>query len=316
MPAFGRSGIHSGSTVGITWTFVVGNISAPEHGRSPAEFSMVSSDPTLLAMLAMKWRQWFATGSLVAGAVMAFALSSCSTLERTVVETPLIEGATFAGNKACYECHTNYTRGFPSSAHARVHVGDAALKGQVGCEACHGPGSKHIAAGGGRGRFIVNPGKDSAACLTCHLQTHAEFRLPQHHPVLEGKLNCAQCHNPHGSDIMKSAGTGLAMARLNESCAPCHREQARPRAYEHAAMREGCTACHVPHGSINAKMLVERDNNLCLKCHAQVQGGGVPAGQVVIGTINHSSFLSRGACWSAGCHSAVHGSNVSPNLYY
>lgn len=271
-----------------------------------------------MVMPALKWRQWLATGSLAAGAVMAFALSSCSTIERTVVEMPLIEGATFTGNKACYECHTNYTRSFPSSAHARVHVGDAALKGQVGCEACHGPGSKHIAAGGGRGRFILNPGKDPAACLNCHLQTHAEFQLPQHHPVLEGKLNCAQCHDPHGSDIMKASGTGLAMARLNESCAPCHREQARPRVYEHAALREGCTACHVPHGSINAKMLVERDNNLCLKCHAQVQGGTVPVGQVVIGTINHSArgFLNRGACWSAGCHSAVHGSNVSPNFYY
>jgi predicted CXXCH cytochrome family protein len=269
-------------------------------------------------MLAMKWRQWLTTGSFTAGALMAFALSSCSTIERTVVETPMIEGATFTGNKSCYECHTNYTRSFPSSAHARVHVGDAALKGQVGCEACHGPGSKHIASGGGRGRFIVNPGKDSTACLNCHLQTHAEFQLPQHHPVLEGKLNCVQCHDPHGSDIMKASGTGLAMARLNESCAPCHREQARPRVYEHAAMREGCTACHVPHGSINAKMLVERDNNLCLKCHAQVQGPGVAAGQVVIGNVNHSSrgFLNRGTCWSAGCHSAVHGSNVSPNLYY
>ena len=149
-----------------------------------------------------------------------------------------------------------------------------------------------------------------------------QISLPQHHPVLEGKLNCTHCHDPHGSDIMKAAGSGLAMARLNESCAPCHREQAKPHVYEHAAMREGCITCHVPHGSINPKMLVERDSNLCLKCHAQTQGPGVPAGQIVIGTVNHSvlgnapGFLSRGACWSAGCHPAVHGSSVSPNLHY
>jgi predicted CXXCH cytochrome family protein len=80
-------------------------------------------------------------------------------------------------------------------------------------------------------------------------------------------------------------------------------------------MREGCTTCHSPHGSINAKMLVERDNNLCLKCHAQVPGSN---GALVIGKINHSAlgFASRGTCWSAGCHSSVHGSNVSPKLHY
>ena len=263
----------------------------------------------------MKLRHWCITGSLALASAFAFILSSCSTVERTIVETPFIEGASFVGNKACYECHTNYTRSFPSSAHARVHVGDAAMKGQSGCESCHGPGSRHIASGGGRGRFIVNPGRDSTACLTCHIQTHAEFRLPQHHPVLEGKLNCVQCHDPHGSDIMKASGTGLAMARLNESCAGCHREQARPRVYEHDAMREGCTACHVPHGSMNAKMLVERDVNLCLKCHAQTQGSFVGAGQIYIGIVDHTDKVTRGGCWSAGCHPAVHGSNISPNLH-
>jgi predicted CXXCH cytochrome family protein len=251
-----------------------------------------------------------------AGLGVGALLISCATVERTVVAPPEIEGATFVGNKACYECHTNIVRSFISSPHARIHSADLQMKGQSGCESCHGAGSRHIAAGGGRGRFIMNPGRDPQTCLNCHLQTHAEFQLPQHHPVLEGKLNCVQCHDPHGSDIMKAAGTGLAMARLNESCAQCHREQAKPHVYEHDAMREGCTVCHVPHGSINAKLLVERDLNLCLKCHAQVAGGGQAAKSIVIGSVDHTMFVSRGACWSAGCHSAIHGSNVSPNLHY
>ena len=267
----------------------------------------------------MGLRHGWLFGSAACGlAGVAIILSSCSTIERTVVAPPMIEGASFAGNRACYECHTNYVRIFPSSAHGRIHAADLQMKDQSGCESCHGPGSKHIAAGGGRGRFILNPGKDSQACLTCHLQVHAELSLPQRHPVLEGKLNCVQCHDPHGFDIMQPAGTGLAMARLNETCAQCHREQAKPHVYQHDAMREGCTVCHVPHGSINAKMLVERDSNLCLKCHAQVQGPGVPPGDVVFGTVNHTSrgYLSRGSCWSAGCHTAIHGSNVSPYLQY
>ena len=255
---------------------------------------------------------WIAVG--VSSCLAAIVLSSCSSIERTIVVAPVIEGATFAGNKACYDCHADYTRKFPSSAHGRVHTPEARMKDQTGCESCHGPGSRHIASGGAA-RFIVNPGRDSHTCLTCHLQVHAELNLPQRHPILEGKMNCVQCHDPHGSDITKASTTGLAMARLNESCAPCHREQSKPHVYEHDAMREGCTTCHNPHGSINAKMLVERDNNLCLKCHAQVPG---PSGEVVIGKVNHSAagFLSRGTCWSAGCHPAVHGSQVSPKFHY
>ena len=255
------------------------------------------------------------TGGLAAVAVLgaAFAFVSCSSVGRTVVTPALIEGATYAGNKSCYECHTNYTRAFASSPHARVHLEGAKMAGETGCESCHGPASKHIAAGGGRGKFILNPGKDPQSCLACHVQTHAEFRLPQHHPLLEGRMNCVQCHDSHGRDLMKPAGLGLGMARLNESCGECHREQAQPRVFEHRALWEGCTTCHNPHGSVNSKLLIQRDLNLCLKCHAQVAGH---AGQFAIGKIDHTAFVRQGACWSAGCHPSVHGSNVSPHLHY
>jgi predicted CXXCH cytochrome family protein len=257
---------------------------------------------------------------LVAAASACFVLISCSSLDRAGLVPPMIEGATFAGNKACAVCHTNISRVFPASPHARLYFEGARLQGSSGCESCHGPGSKHIAVGGGRDKFIINPGKDPTACFACHLQTQTEFNLPQHHPVLEGKMNCVQCHDPHGMDIRKHA-RGLAMARLNESCAPCHREQSKPFVYEHEALREGCIVCHNPHGSINAKMLVERDNNLCLKCHAQTVGTlgtepGFGARSIFIGNIDHTANLRLGTCWSAGCHTAVHGSNVHPRKFY
>lgn len=118
---------------------------------------------------------------------------------------------------------------------------------------------------------------------------------------------------------MKPAG-GLAMARLNESCTPCHRDQSRPFAFVHEALREGCVSCHQPHGSINAKMLVYRDNNLCLRCHAQVASPFLPSGTVVIGSTIHAGLgldrLVQGSCWSSGCHTAVHGSNIDPKLRF
>jgi predicted CXXCH cytochrome family protein len=237
--------------------------------------------------------------------------NSCSTTPLTLVVPNEIPGASYVGNKSCFMCHTNYVRQFPASAHARMHFVPALPAGESGCEACHGPGSKHVQAGGGRGKFIVNPGRNPDSCFQCHLETHAEFTLPQHHPVVEGRMNCVQCHDPHGVDIMKPA-SGLPVKRLNQTCAQCHRDQARPFVFEHEALREGCTVCHSAHGSINAKMLIESDNNLCLKCHAQV---GTP-GRILIGKRDHTTYLSFGTCWSAGCHTAVHGSNVSPRQRY
>jgi predicted CXXCH cytochrome family protein len=106
------------------------------------------------------------------------------------------------------------------------------------------------------------------------------------------------------------------MSRRNESCAPCHGEQTRPVVFEHPALREGCVICHNPHGSLNRKLLTQSDPNLCLRCHAQAPGPGAAGGQTYIGNINHTSFLKMGTCWTAGCHTAVHGSNVDVHLRY
>jgi predicted CXXCH cytochrome family protein len=245
---------------------------------------------------------------------LTLALESCSTTPVSLSVAPVIPGASFVGDKTCAECHTNICRMFPTSAHARIRLESPRAVGLTSCESCHGPASLHVANAGAR-QYIVNPGRNPSACYECHRSTEAEFHLPQHHPLPEQKMNCAQCHDPHGSDIFKPAG-GLAMARVNETCSQCHREQTRPFVFEHPALREGCTVCHSPHGSINAKLLIQRDLNLCLKCHAQTPGTTLSPGQVFIGNVDHSTYLRLGACWSSGCHTAVHGSNVDVRLRY
>jgi predicted CXXCH cytochrome family protein len=124
-------------------------------------------------------------------------------------------------------------------------------------------------------------------------------------------MSCTVCHSPHKGSIQ--AGGGTALLSQSENCLQCHPAQRGPYVFEHEAMQEGCTSCHTAHGSVNAKMLTVRDSNLCLKCHFQQRGQD---GAILIGGANHTTRLQQGACWSAGCHEAVHGSRVNPSLKF
>ncbi len=236
-------------------------------------------------------------------------LVSCVTTERAIVAPPQIAGAKFVGTKQCAECHAEVTSRFGTATHARlVAEGQGAL--DTGCENCHGPGSLHVKAGGGAGT-IINPKKSPETCFQCHLDKRGSFSLPNSHPVLAGKMSCSDCHDPHEGNAIR--GSAASLDSENETCTRCHTAQKGPFIFAHNAMREGCTACHSPHGSINAKMLVARDGNLCLRCHLQTTNTN---GTIFAGGEDHRTRLQNGTCWSAGCHEAVHGSNASKPLRY
>lgn len=258
-----------------------------------------------------KPRSWPRT-TLIFGGVTLWAalLISCTMVDRAVVAPAQIAGATFVGSQECAQCHEDHTKHFEHATHARLIVQGSNVK-DTGCESCHGPASKHVAAGGGKGT-IVNPGKSPEACMQCHLDKRGEFSLPHAHPVMAGKMSCTECHDPHAGNAIKGKSSSLEGEK--ETCTQCHTAQKGPFVFEHNAMREGCTACHNPHGSVNQKMLVQRDANLCLKCH--LQHPAVPGNTIIAGGEDHRTRMQNGTCWVAGCHEAVHGSNVSKPLRY
>jgi predicted CXXCH cytochrome family protein len=256
---------------------------------------------------------------------------SCSTVSRSVVQLPNVPGATYIGSEQCDTCHDNIYKDFVTADHARLMArGTNAL--DAGCESCHGPCSTHAESGGdtkppyvftsGRAetssygaRLAVPPARsEETVCYTCHADVRGQFNLPNHHPVPEGRMACSDCHDPHKGSIYLGGGTSALSA--NEMCLRCHPAERGPHVFEHEATREGCTTCHSPHGSINAKLLNVRDANLCLRCHFQQ----VNNGQIYIGGSLHEgngiNRLGEGTCWTAGCHEAVHGSQVSPSLRF
>ncbi len=248
---------------------------------------------------------------LVVGA-LAIVGVSCGTFSGTLLAPPQIPGATFVGSKSCEQCHQEIFKKFPTADHARL-MAKGGNAPDVGCESCHGPGSLHNESGGAH-HTIVNPRRDPETCFQCHLEKRASFSLPYHHPLEEGKVSCADCHNPHEGRAIKGGSTSLGAA--NDTCIKCHSAQQGPHIFEHEALREGCTTCHNPHGSVNQKMLVSRNADLCMRCHFQQQ----TAAGITIGNFVHQGsgrdFLSRGTCWSTGCHEAVHGSQVNSHLRF
>jgi predicted CXXCH cytochrome family protein len=244
--------------------------------------------------LPLRWTK----NTLIFGGIAAWGLLlvSCVSVNRAVMAPPFVPGANFVGSKACTECHEDTTEHFGSASHARLALADGKV-GDTGCEACHGAGSTHVKSGGGAGT-IVNPGKSPEACFACHLDKRGEFSLPNAHPVLAGQVSCVDCHDVHEGSAIK--GSGASMESVNESCAKCHTAQKGPFVFEHVAAKDGCVSCHNPHGSVNAKMLVARDNNLCLSCHLTAP----PADAAAAGQISTSS------------HEAVHGSNANNHLRY
>lgn len=242
--------------------------------------------------------------------IISVSLAGCKTFGSAgiVVAPPDIAGARFVGTETCAMCHEKIVKEFDKSEHSRIVVSSSEIKGQA-CEACHGAGSLHAdtQSKADKKATIVNPGKTPEACYKCHLDKKAEFNLEYHHPVPEGKMSCTDCHDPHSPGVRP--GSRASLFDKNDLCAKCHKDQTRPFVYEHEALREGCTECHNVHGSINSKMLKQRDANLCLKCHYQVN---FPT----IGNSHSSTRLTQGTCFSGACHAAVHGSNYSNTLRY
>jgi predicted CXXCH cytochrome family protein len=269
--------------------------------------------------------KWILATTGLSGLVLS--LASCNTVHRTVVVLPEVPGAKYIGSKECEQCHDRIYRDFATADHSRL-IAPGPNANNAGCESCHGPCSQHSESGGevkppfsfAAGRPEANSfGADLAiasgrstqiACFQCHADVRAKFSLPSHHPVPEGKMSCTGCHPPHKGSIF--LGGGPAFLSENDSCLRCHPAQRGPYVFEHEAMREGCTVCHTAHGSINAKLLTVRDSNLCLKCHFQQVSGG----KLLIGGSDHTLRVQQGACWTAGCHEAVHGSRVSSSLRY
>lgn len=199
-------------------------------------------------------------------------------------------------SKVCQSCHSGRQQMF---WHGSVHA-----KRGVSCTSCH---SVHSFKSDESQLKAAN-GVDN--CLSCHKDVRAEMWKNSHHPLREGKMDCADCHNPHGSTTPKM----IRAASVNDQCYSCHADKRGPFLWEHAPVRENCMNCHVPHGSNHIKLQKTSVPYICQQCHSNTRHPG---------TLYDGSTLADGSRASnrefnrscTDCHASIHGSNHPSSPY-
>jgi DmsE family decaheme c-type cytochrome len=187
--------------------------------------------------------------------------------------------ATFVDGKVCLTCHASHAAEFEKTLMGRI---GKSKKGMFECQNCHGPGSAHVKAGGGRGVggiISFRPNDDSRTaeenntiCLACHQKGDRVYWNGSVHET-RGVM-CSNCHT-----IMKNVSrkNQLKTAFEAETCFQCHKDRrAQMFRSSHMPLREGkivCSDCHNPHGSATAGLLRQASvNDNCYKCHAEKRG--------------------------------------------
>ena len=150
-------------------------------------------------------------------------------------------------NAKCVACHEgdrlNFWAGSPHSTR------------EVACSSCHKLHTKQDKA------LVRSTVADM--CMSCHTDKKAMIRRYSRHPILEGKVVCTDCHNPHGS-----AGPKLMQKdSVVQTCYTCHMEKRGPFLWNHLPATQDCSICHNPHGSVNPNLLKQRPPFLCQQCH-------------------------------------------------
>lgn len=218
-------------------------------------------------------------------ACFAFLLVACNgTYVKTTREESIAsatpgsaKGATYLGSDACVDCHEELVKDFSGTIHGRVQGFETKAFGvQSGCEACHGPASKHVEDEDPseiisfKGRKLT-PQQKSEICLRCHTSGQILDWPGSRHGM--SNVACTDCHTIH-----KGIGKASLVKGDPDLCYQCHQKQrGEANMPSHHPIREGkmnCTSCHNPHTATNRWMLKteERINDLCFKCHGDKEG--------------------------------------------
>ena len=134
--------------------------------------------------------------------------------------------AGYVGAETCKGCHEEAFHKFEATRMGRLFLKQPRNTTEsLGCESCHGPGQKHVEAGGGKGvggmiTFARNDKtpveQRNAMCTTCHSKgPHLLWKGSAHETR---DVACTGCHK-----IMEGVSPRFQLARVTEieTCGTC-----------------------------------------------------------------------------------------------
>jgi hypothetical protein len=192
------------------------------------------------------------------------------TIEHPRAEPASLEDAigrpmTAEATRGCFGCHTTAAAGAVGLQPERVSAG-------VSCEACHGPGGRHVAAvkaKESKNLHIYNPASldglelSQEFCGSCHQSFDTVMSLENQggaanvrfqpyrvfnsrgHLTEDRRMSCVACHDPHGP-------LERDPVKYDASCLACHLtapKEPKTRARTAAACpvaTKACVTCHMP----------------------------------------------------------------------
>jgi predicted CXXCH cytochrome family protein len=186
--------------------------------------------------------------------------------------------------KLCARCHTV---GYDPDNHSFKEMG-------IGCESCHGPGSRHVKAPDVlKNTHIRNPAKMShdaaaAVCGACHVRGKKRPGYAAAFPVgLEPGMTLNPSHYPQIPPTDKHWWP-------NGAAKGHHQQFIEWEQSGHRRAGLSCRHCHTPHKSSRRTSTRAARNRLCINCHTGVSTDPIRGHAPLAGAPQHFNCI--------GCH--------------
>lgn len=181
------------------------------------------------------------------------------------------------GPEVCQTCHADAVKAFAASKHG-TKADSRTPASAGGCALCHGDGTAHVKAGGGKGvggMTALNAKNAPAeainkACLSCHQGDPSRLHW-QSSTHANRDVSCTSCHQVHTThDKVRDKIT------QPQVCFTCHKEQRvqinKPSRHPVLEGKVSCADCHNVHGNNPKQMAKGSVVETCYTCHMEKRG--------------------------------------------